>query len=73
MVTARDIASETLLNMGRLAKTYNTIEELFMAVARQSGVSESMIRKMYYGSRGNPSVNVLDKVSASVIALLERR
>ena len=73
MVTARDIASETLVNMGRLAQTYSTLEEMFAGVARQADVSESMVRKMYYGSRGNPSVNILDRVTSSVNVLLERR
>ena len=46
---------------------------MFDGVAKQSGVSESMVRKMYYGSRANPSVDVLDKVRAAVGMLLERR
>jgi len=73
MATARDLATETLANMGRLAQTYPKLEAMFEGVAKQSGVSESMVRKMYYGSRANPSVDVLDKVTASVTVLLERR
>ena len=73
MATARDITVETLMNMGRLAQTYSTLEIMFEGVAKQSGVSESMVRKMYYGSRANPSVDVLDKVTAAVGTLLERR
>ena len=72
MVTARDIATETLIDMGRLRQNYPTLELMFMGVAKQSGVSESMIRKMHYGSRANPSVDVLDKVTAAVAVLLER-
>ena len=73
MPTARDISTRTLINMGRLAQTYKTLEDMFAGVAKQSSVSESMIRKMYYGSRANPSVDVLDKVTAAVNLLMERR
>ena len=73
MATARDLTTEALNNMGRLAKKYKTLESMFDGVAKQSGVSESMVRKMYYGSRANPSVDVLDKVTAAVGMLLERR
>ena len=73
MTTARDISTETLMNMGRLAQTYKTLEDMFAGVAKQSCVSESMVRKMYYGSRANPSVDILDKVTAAVNMLMERR
>ena len=73
MATAREITVDTLMNMGRLAQTYSTLELMFNGVALQSGVSESMVRKMYYGSRANPSVDVLDKVAAAVSLLIERR
>ena len=73
MATARDLTTETLANMGRLAQTYQTLESMFNGVSKQSNVSESMVRKMYYGSRANPSVDILDKVTAAVNVLLERR
>jgi len=73
MATARDITTSTLVAMGDLRKTYGTLEEMFNGISKQSLVSESMIRKLYYGSRANPSVDVLDKVTTAVNLLLERR
>ena len=73
MTTARDIATETISKMTRLHKSYPTIQDMFDGIARQSGVSESMTRKFFYGARRNPSVDVLDKLAAAVEILVERR
>lgn len=73
MVTVRDITTATLTSMGTLRKKYRTLDLMFEGIASQSGVSESMIRKLYYGARTNPSGDVLDKVTAAVGMLLERK
>jgi transcriptional regulator with XRE-family HTH domain len=72
MTTATQIMLRTMTNIQSLAETYKTKPELFAAVARQSGVSESMVTKMYYGQR-TPTIGILDKLAAGVDQLVERR
>ena len=72
MNTAQEIASKALSDMTLLRKHHKTLQGMFDAVARQTGVSESGIRKFYYGTKGNPSVVILDKLAAGINVLMER-
>ncbi len=72
MTTAQSIMLRTMTNIDALAKTYKTKPALFAAVARQSGVSESMVTKMYYGQR-TPTIRILDKLTAGVDRLIAKR
>ena len=73
MTTARGMVDETLANMRGLASKYKTKDDLFADVARVSGVSESMCRKVYYKDRKNPSVDIIDKLSTGVKALVANK
>ena len=72
MTTANDILLKTMSDIQSLAETYKTKPDLFAAVARQSGVSKSMVTKLYYGQRA-PTVALLDKLAAGVNQLVARR
>jgi len=56
-----------------LEDTYKSKDKMFDAVHRQSGVSVSMIRKLWYGERKNPSIAVLDALAHAVVVLTGRR
>jgi len=73
MATVLDIKTKAIHDIQRLANTYKNKDELFQAVARQTGVSVSMVIKVYYGQRTDPGVTVLDKLVAGVNQLVERR
>jgi len=64
--TARQIMLDAMNGLQSLANNYATLDELFDAVARQSGVSKSMITKIYYGEKTNPSVRILDMFALAV-------
>ena len=73
MTTARGIAAATLAGMRGLELKYDRKDDLFADISKLSGVSESMCRKFYYGDRSNPSVDIIDKLSAGVKALMETK
>ena len=66
MTTARQIATETRMGIGSIAKRYSNKTLAFELVAEVSGVSASMVAKFYYKAKDNPSVNVLDAMTAAV-------
>jgi len=72
MPTVLDIKLKAIADMQALVDYFDTKEDLFMAVARQSGVSHSMARKIYYGQRQNPGVSTLDSLVAGIDQLMER-
>ncbi len=73
MGIVRNIMLDAIDGMQSLGNTYGTVQELLDDVARQSGVSESMTRKLYYGAMSNPGVKVLDKIVEAVDHLTEKR
>jgi len=73
MITCKDIQLKTMSGLQAIEATYKSKEKMFEAVNRQSGVSVSMITKMWYGERKNPSVDVMDKLASAVSILVERR
>ena len=73
MRTCRDIMIETMSGIQSLESTYKSKEKMFEAVFRQSGVSKSMITKIWYGERKNPSIDVMHRLAGAVVILAERR
>ena len=72
MTTARQIATETRMGIGSIAKRYGSKTKTFNDLAEVSGVSASMIAKFYYGAKNNPSTDVLDAMAAGVRHLGQR-
>jgi len=72
MTTVLDIKIKAISDMQFLVGYFDTKEDLFAAVARQSGISHSMARKVYYGQRQNPGVSTLDSLVAGINQLMER-
>ncbi len=71
MGQARQLLLQVISDMQLLANRYRTIQELFDAVAKASGVSESMTRKLYYGQKVNPTVDIMDKLSDGINRLFK--
>jgi len=46
---------------------------MFTSVSRASGVSVSLITKLYYQQRKNPTIDVLDNLADAVALIEERR
>jgi len=72
MTTARQIATETRMGIGSLAKRYGSKTKAFDTIAEVSGVSASMIAKFYYRAKDNPSTDILDAMAAGVRHLAEQ-
>ena len=72
MVTVRQITAQTLMGINSLIEKYGTKTETFEALAKASGVSASMIAKLHYGAKTNPSGEVIDKLTEAITYLNEQ-
>jgi transcriptional regulator with XRE-family HTH domain len=74
MVTARQIATETRMGIESLIGKDGVKVNVFRSVAKSAGVSLSLVTKFYCGTKSNPSVDTLDKLTAAVDYLnMDRR
>jgi len=63
----------TMSGLHSLEVTYKSKIAMIRAVSRQSGVSTSLLLKLYYGQRKNPTIDIMDKLADAVAILEERR
>ena len=73
MGTARELATETRMGIGSIARKHDSKTLAFALVAEVSGVSESTVAKFYYKAKNNPSVDILDAMAAAVKHLSEQK
>ena len=72
MSTGRDIFNRLVSDIESLAVTYKNKLKMFHAVANLSNVSFSIVHKIYYAQRPNPTINTLDKLVVGVRVLAKR-
>jgi len=63
----------TMRGLQALEDTYDSKIQMFTSVSRASGVSVSLITKLYYQQRKNPTIDVLDNLADAVALIEERR
>jgi transcriptional regulator with XRE-family HTH domain len=69
----QDIMLTTIHGLQALEAAYSSKMEMFRSVARQSGVSLSLVSKVFYGQRSNPTISTLDRLADSISLLAERK
>ena len=69
----KDIMLATMRGLQALEDTFDSKIQMFTSVSHMSGVSVSLITKLYYGQRKNPTIDVLDNLADAVALIEERR
>lgn len=54
--------------MKDLVSQFGTVDATHEALAKQSGLSASWIRKFHYGEKNNPTANTIDRLVAAIKA-----
>jgi transcriptional regulator with XRE-family HTH domain len=65
-VTAKSMVAWTRESIRELARDCGTVDAAHEALAKQSGLSASWIRKFYYGEKDNPTANTIDRLVAAI-------